>query len=467
MTSSQTAAPATGPIPTLAGRPSWRDTFSSLHSHNYRLYVTGQFVANTTFWMKRIATDWLVLEMTGSLALVGLTVAVQCLPILLFGVYGGVLADRLPKRITIITTQSATVLLSAGLAALAITGTADLWQVYAIVFGVGLLQVVENPARYVFVYELVGHSRLTNAISVNASIFHLGGLLGPALAGVLIVLMGAGWAIGVNAAAGLITVTSLLFMRRSELRVAPRASAGRGQVREAMRYVASKPTIIWSMVMLLFVAVFGMSLPALLAGVADSVLHSGAQGYGLYSSLTSLGALIGALLSTRRSSLRLRSVILSGFAYGLFTLAAGLAPALPLFLTLLVGIGVSRLLFVTAGESLTQLSSNVAIRGRVMSIYMMIFIGGQSIGGPLIGFLADVFGPQLALALTGAILVCASAVLGLLLAGKGGLRVRFSLEERPFARIAERPPRSGQRGWRGVPSSTSPREGRRSTTRRR
>jgi MFS family permease len=441
----QSTAPDTAPIPTLGPRPSWRDTFSALHVHNYRLYVTAQFVANTTFWMKRIATDWLVLELTGSLALVGVTVAVQCLPILLFGIYGGVLADRLPKRATIIATQAVTVLLSAGLAALAITGTVQLWYVYAIVFCVGLLQVVENPARSVFVNELVGHTRLSNAISVNASIFHLGGLLGPALAGGLIVLVGAGWAIGVNAAAGLITVGAMLSMRRSELRVAPRVSAAPGQVREALRYVAAKPTIIWPMAMLFFVAVFGMTLPALLAGMADSVLHSGAQGYGLYSSLTSVGAFLGALLSARRASLRLRSVILAGFAYGLFTIAAGLAPAVPLFLALLVGIGVSRLLFATAGESLTQLSSNLAIRGRVMSIYMMILIGGQAIGGPLVGFLADTFGPQRALALTGAVIFCAATGLAIVLARRGGLGLRLSATTRPYVLIVERRPRSARR----------------------
>jgi MFS family permease len=438
VTSPTTDATVTAPFPIFAERPSWRDTFAALRVFNYRLYVIAQVFANTTGWMQRIATDWLVLQLTGSIGLVGLTVALQCLPILLFGAYGGVLADRLPKRVTILITQASVALLSGLLATLAITGAVELWQVYAIVFAIGMLQVVEAPARSVFVNELVGHSHLRNAISVNASIFHLGGLLGPAIAGGMIVLVGAGWAIGINAAAGLITITALLLMRTSELRVAAPVAAARGQIREAVRYVLGKPTIAWPMAMLLFVAVFGMSLPTLLAGMANSAFNTGAQGYGLYNSFAAIGALAGALLSTRRTSLRVRSVILAGLAYGLFTLSAGLAPVVPLFLGTLVGIGLSRLLFATAAESLSQLTSNVAIRGRVMSIYMMIVIGGQAIGGPLLGFLADTLGPRTALMLAGGVLTIAATTLGILLARKGNLRFRVGFRQERLVEIVER-----------------------------
>jgi MFS family permease len=442
VTSPATEASVTAPLPIFAARPSWRDTFSALKLYNYRLYVIAQLFANTTGWMQRIATDWLVLQLTGSIALVGLTVALQCLPILLFGIYGGVLADRLPKRRTILATQTAVAMLSGLLAVLAISGAVELWHVYVIVSVVGMLQVVENPARAVFVNELVGHSRLRNAISVNASIFHLGGLLGPAIAGGMIVLVGAGWAIGINAGAGIITLGALLLMRTSELRVAPRMPAARGQIREAVRYVLSKPTIAWPMAMLFFVSVFGMSLPALLAGMANSVHQTGAQGYGLYNSLAAVGALTGALLSTRRASLRLRSVILAGLVYGLFTLAAGLAPAAPIFMAMLVGIGVSRLLFATAGESLSQLTSNVAIRGRVMSIYMMILIGGQAIGAPLMGYLADTLGPQQALTIAGGVPALAATVLGIVLARKGNLALKVSPRPSRFVRIVDRSERA-------------------------
>jgi MFS family permease len=439
VTSPATDASVTAPLPIFAERPSWRDTFAALRVFNYRLYVIAQLFANTTGWMQRIATDWLVLQLTGSIGLVGLTVALQCLPILLFGPYGGVLADRLPKRVTILITQASVALLSGLLAVLAITGAVELWHVYSIVFVIGMLQVIEAPARSVFVNELVGHSHLRNAISVNASIFHLGGLLGPAIAGGMIVLVGAGWAIGINAAAGLITIASLLLMRTAELRVAAPVTAARGQIREAVRYVLGKPTIAWPMAMLLFVAVFGMSMPTLLAGMANSAFDAGAQGYGLYNSFAAIGALTGALLSTRRSSLRIRSVILAGLAYGLFMLSAGLAPIVPLFLGTLVGIGITRLLFATAAESLSQLTSNVAIRGRVMSIYMMIIIGGQAIGGPLLGFLADAFGPRQAFILAGAVLTLAATTLGILLARRGNLRIRVGFSRPALVQIVDRP----------------------------
>lgn len=438
MTSPATDASVTAPLPIFAERPSWRDTFSALRVYNYRLYVIAQLFANTTGWMQRIATDWLVLQLTGSIGLVGLTVALQCLPILLFGMYGGVLADRLPKRATILLTQASVALLSGLLAVLAITGGVELLHVYSIVFVIGLLQVIEAPARAVFVNELVGHSRLRNAISVNASIFHLGGLLGPALAGGMIVLVGAGWAIGINAAAGLITITALLLMRRSELRVAPRVAAASGQIREAVQYVLGKPTIAWPMAMLMFVAVFGMSMPTLLAGMANTAFETGAQGYGLYNSFAAIGALTGAILSTRRTSLRIRSVVLAGLAYGVFMLSAGLAPIAPLFLGVLVGIGITRLLFATAAESLSQLTSNVAIRGRVMSIYMMIIVGGQAIGGPLLGFLADAIGPREAFVLAGGVLTTAATTLGILLARRGSLRVRVGFRQPHLVQIVKR-----------------------------
>jgi MFS family permease len=453
VTSPATDATVTAPFPSFAERPSWRDTFAALRVYNYRLYVLAQVFANTTGWMQRIATDWLVLQLTGSIGLVGLTVALQCLPILLFGAYGGVLADRLPKRVTILITQASVALLSGLLAILAITGGVELWHVYAIVFTIGMLQVVEAPARSVFVNELVGHSHLRNAISVNASIFHLGGLLGPAIAGGMIVLVGAGWAIGINAAAGLITIGSLLLMRTSELRIAAPVAAARGQIREAVRYVLKKPTIAWPMAMLVFVAVFGMSMPTLLAGMANTAFDTGAQGYGLYNSFAAIGALAGALLSTRRTSLRVRSVILAGLAYGLFMLSAGLTPVVPLFLGTLVGIGMTRLLFATAAESLSQLTSNVAIRGRVMSIYMMIVVGGQAIGGPLLGFLADAFGPRQAFVIAGGVLTAAATALGIMLARRGNLRVHVGLRQERVVQIVERSARRTAGGTSKMPAS--------------
>ena len=180
-------------------RPAWRDTFSALRIHNYRLYAVAQVISNTAGWMQRIAVDWLVLELTGSIALVGLTIALQFLPTLIFGAHAGLIADRLPKRAVLLVSQGVVGVLSVVLAVSAILGTAQLWFVYAIVLGIGVMQVIDLPARSVFVQEMVGPRHLRNAISVNASVFHLGALIGPALAGAIIATAGTGWAIGVNA----------------------------------------------------------------------------------------------------------------------------------------------------------------------------------------------------------------------------------------------------------------------------
>lgn len=417
------ANPATVPIAVAMERPAWRDTFSALRVRNYRLYVLAQAVANTAGWMQRIATDWLVLEITGSVALVGLTIAIQFLPTIAFGAWAGVIADRFPKRRVLVITVSIVGVLSLVLAALAITGTAELWSVYALVFAIGITQAFDGPARSVFVTEMVGPRHLRNAISLNASIFHGGALVGPALSGALIVVVGSGWAIATNVVAAAVGVVLLVVMRTDELHVAPRAPSAKGQIREAGRYILGKPTLFWTMVMVLFVAIFGMPMPALLAGVADTVYETGATGYGLYNSLAAIGALLGALASTRRSGLRLRTIILGALLYGVLLALTGLAPFYPMFLVLLVSVGLSRLLFMTAAETMVQFSSNLAIRGRVMAFWVMVIVGGQALGGPIMGAIAEAIGPKSALVVAGAAPALAAIAIGIVLARSGRLKV--------------------------------------------
>ena len=420
-------APATEPIPLVLDRPRWRDTFDSLRIRNYRLYVLSQVVANTSVWMQRIAIDWLVLELTGSVALVGITVALQFGPILLFGAWGGVIADRYAKRSLLIQTQSVVVVLCALLATLTIAGVVQVWHVFLAAFLLGTAAAVDGPARSAFISEMVGHTRLRNAISVNASIFHLGGMLGPALSGMLIVLVGSGWSIAANAVAGLVVLTALGAMRTGELRTSPRLTRSTGQIRAALRYAMSKPAIFWSLATLFFVSTFGMSLPVLLAAMANDVYETGARGYGLYSSLAAVGAFLGALLSTRRTSLRLRSIVGGAIVYGLITAAAGFAPVVGVFLVALVGIGLSRLLFAMAAESMTQLSSNTSIRGRVMSLYIMVLLGGQAVGGPLMGWIAEEWGARPALAVAGLVPAIAGIAIAATLARSGELTLRVNI----------------------------------------
>ena len=345
---------ATAPIPVLLAPPRWRDTFSSLSSYNYRLYVIAQAIAMTSTWAMRIAVDWLVFELTGSITAVGFTVAIQFGPSLLLGPLGGVIADRLPKRKLLISTQAISAIACGTLAALTLTGVVALWHVYLTALVLGLIWIVDAPARAVFVNEMVGHNRLGNAISVNASIFHLGGLIGPAISGVLIALVGAGWSIGVNSIAALVVITALLSMRKRELRPSVVAPRRRGQIREGLAYARRKPTIYWPIIMLMFVATLGMNLPVLLVAFADTIFGSGAAGYGLYSAAAALGALIGAIASTRRLSYRLRSIVLAAGLFGVSLMGAGLSSITLVFLFFLVAIGFFRLLFATAAESIVQ-----------------------------------------------------------------------------------------------------------------
>ncbi|GHD83697.1 sugar phosphate permease [Salinibacterium amurskyense] len=419
-------SPATVPISAVMQRPLWRDTFSSLRLHNYRLYVIAQFIAYTAAWVQRIAVDWLVLELTGNVALVGLTIAIQFTPTIVLGAYAGVIADRFDKRATLMVAQSIIGLLSLALAIVTIMGVAQLWLVYLLVLLMGIIQVFDNPARAVFVNELVGPRHLRNAISLNASIFHSGAFLGPALSGVLIVAAGSGWAIGINAVAVVIGVIILASMRKNELLIAPRAPEAKGQIREAIRYIKAKPTLFWTMIMVFVVAVFGMPMPTLLAAMANTVYDTGASGYGLYNSLAAIGALLGALASARRASLRLRTIIFGAVLYGLMMMLAGIVPVYGLFLGVLIGIGLSRLLLMTAAETMVQLSSNLVIRGRVMAFWVIVILGGQAVGGPLMGTIAELWGAKLAFVIAGGVPAAVAIGIAIVLARSGRLTVKVA-----------------------------------------
>jgi len=419
-------SPATVPISAVMQRPLWRDTFSSLRLHNYRLYVIAQFIAYTAAWVQRIAVDWLVLELTGNVALVGLTIAIQFTPTIILGAYAGVVADRFDKRLTLMVAQSIIGALSLTLAIVTIMGAAELWFVYLLVLFMGIVQVFDNPARAVFVNELVGPRHLRNAISLNASIFHSGAFLGPAISGVLIVAAGSGWAIGINAVSVVIGVIILASMRKRELLIAPRAPDAKGQIREAMRYIRKKPTLFWTMVMVFVIAVFGMPMPTLLAAMANTVYGTGASGYGLYNSLAAIGALLGALASARRGSLRLRTIIFGAVLYGVMMMLAGIVPVYSLFLGVLIGIGLSRLLLMTAAETMVQLSSNLVIRGRVMAFWVMVILGGQAIGGPLMGSIAELWGAKIAFIIAGGVPAVVAVAIAIVLARSGRLTVRVA-----------------------------------------
>lgn len=420
----------TQPVAVVPQHLPWRHTFISLKVPNFRIFAIGHFVAVIALWMQRIAQDWLVLQLSGSVTAVGITVALQFLPSLLLGPWGGMVADRFAKLKVLILCQAMAAVLAAALAVLALTGAIEVWHVYVIAVALGLVTVLDQPARQVFVHELVGPAYLRNAISVNSTTFQLGGLIGPALAGLLLTAVGAGWAFAANAGACCSTVAALLLLRRDQLYVSPPVPKSKGMLRAGLRYALGKPTIFWPWLMAGFIAVFAMALPVVLAAFADHVFDIGAGGYGLLNALVALGALAGAVASTRRRQLRLRSVVFCAGMYGSMLCLAAVAPTLPWFGAVMVLSGFWCLMFLTAANQLVQVSSNMGIRGRVMSLYIMVLVGGQAIGGPLIGWLAEHADPHLALLVSGGVPALAAVTVAVVLARKGSLRLKVSFKDR-------------------------------------
>ncbi|MFB7112947.1 MFS transporter [Streptomyces sp. NPDC056291] len=418
-------APTTHDSPTAPDTPRKSSMFSSLRVRNYRLFFLGQVVSNTGTWMQRIAQDWLVLSLTGSSAAVGITTALQFLPMLLFGLYGGVLVDRLPKRPTLLVTQSAMAVTGLALAVLTLTGQVQVWHVYLAAFAVGLATVVDNPARQSFVSEMVGPKQLQNAVSLNSANFQSARLVGPAVAGVMITGVGTGWAFLANGLSFVAPIVGLLLMRTRELHVVERAPRGKGQLREGLRYVAGRPELIWPIVLVGFIGTFGFNFPVWLSAYAEDVFHSGAGAYSLFNTVMAVGSLVGALLAARRGTARLRVLIAAAAAFGALEIVAALAPSYWLFALLMAPIGIFGLTVNVTANTAVQMGTDPAMRGRVMALFMMVFMGGTPLGAPLVGWITDAYGARVGFAAGGVVSLAAAATIGLVLARAGGLRLSF------------------------------------------
>lgn len=387
-------------------------TFPSLANRNFRLLLTGLLVSGTGGWIQRIAQDWLVLTLTDSPTAVGITTACQFVPTLVFGLHAGLLADRLPKRLILLGTQLSMAATAAVLAVLALSGRVQVWHVFVLAAVLGVVAAVDNPTRQSFVSEVVPGPQLPNAISLVSSTFQIGAMAGPVIGGVLMGTVGAGWAFAVNAATFAAPVTALLLMRgtatRSDTRArhlaAVSAGAGRPGVRDGLRYAVSTPTVLWPVVMVGAFGFFTISLPVTLAAFAKDEFHSGASGLGLLNGVVALGALGGALTTARRTKpLRLRTIGKAGAALATALLVASLAPGQALFAVLLVAVGAANLGFLTSAQSLVQLAATDHLRGRVVGVYMLVFIGSGAVGGPVVGWLAEAYGPRAALLASGAV----------------------------------------------------------------
>ena len=382
-------------------------------------------ISNTGTWMQRVAQDWLVLELThGSGTALGITSGLQFLPLLLFSLWGGMIADRYPKRRILMVTQASMGALALILGVLALTHSVAIWQVYALAFGLGLATVVDNPTRQAFATEMVGRGGLANAIALNSAVFNLARIAGPAVAGLVISLLGTPAAFLVNAASYGAVLISLQLMHVSELHVAQPLPRAKGQLREAMRYVKERPALWTTLVLVFFVATFGMNFQVTNALMSREVFHTGAASFGIASTMFAVGALGGALIAARRSRPTMALLFVTAFAFSVLEVMTGLMPYFWSFLVMLVPTGLALLTFTTAANSAVQLGTTADMRGRVMGLYLLVFMGGAPLGSPLVGWVAEVFGARMSLIAGGVISGVATIVIGALLARRRSVRVR-------------------------------------------
>ncbi|MFF5208015.1 MFS transporter [Streptosporangium sp. NPDC000396] len=379
--------------------------FRSLRNHNYRLFAIGGVVSNVGGWMQRTAQDWLVLDLThGSAAALGLTTALQFLPLLLFGLWGGMLADRYPKRPLLIVAQSLMGVLALTMGVLTVTGAAQAWHVYVMAFVLGLIACVEVPTRQSFVVEMVGRHDLANAIALNASSFNLARVVGPALAGVLIyALDGTGPIFLINALSFLAVLGGLALMRASELTTPDPVPRAKGQLREGLRYVLERPDLLLPILLIAFVSMFAQSFSMSIVLMARHVFGAGASSFGVASSMFAVGALGGALMAARRVRPSRKLLIGGAASFGLLQIATGLAPWYPLYLLFLIPAGVALISVNTAANTSVQLASSPEMRGRVMGIYVLVFTGGAPVGAPLLGWISELGGPRVGVVMGGAL----------------------------------------------------------------
>ena len=374
-------------------------TFRSLGQRNYRIWAAGAFVSNVGTWMQRIAQDWLVLTQLSnhSGAAVGVVMALQFgPPIILMPVVGRV-ADRVDRRKLLLATQSAMAATALGLGLLVITGVVTLWEVYVFAGLMGCISAFDAPVRQTFVAELVGDEDLPNAIALNSTLFNSAQLIGPAIAGVLIAALGTGWLFIINGLSFIAVLTSLLKMRVSELRPLPNRSVAGAGMLDGLRYVKHKPDLVIALIMLFVVGTYGVNFPIFISTMSVTTFQGGPHLYGALSSALAVGSVVGALLAAGREQPRLTLLAASAFGFGIAGTLAAVMPNVWSFGVTLVALGAMSQTFTTSTNSLVQLRTDPAMRGRVMAIYMAIFLGCTPLGAPAIGWIADVFGPRWAL----------------------------------------------------------------------
>jgi MFS family permease len=400
--------------------------FRSLRVRNYRFYAGGQVISLTGTWMQRVAQDWLILELSGNSGVaIGLVLALQFGPTLLFSMLGGLLADRYDKRRILFATQSVLIAQAAVLGMLDVTGAVQLWHVYLLAAVLGTTSAIDVPVRQSFVVEMVGRTDLPNAVSLNSVTFNLARIVGPALAGVLIAAVGTGWVFLGNAVFTIAVIVGLALMRTGELfRSAPTGRTP-GQLREGLRYVRGRPDLVLPLALVFVIGTFGLNYPVTMALLAKEVFGRGAAGYGLFTTAIAVGSLGGALMSTRRTATpRTRLLLSACFAFGVVEVLVSFMPTYWSTVVMLLPMGAAALTFTIAANSTVQLGSDPAFRGRVMAIYMMCFTGGTPIGAPLVGAISDALGARAGVLWSGGISALAALGAAVVVSRRRGVTLR-------------------------------------------
>jgi MFS family permease len=376
-----------------------RRSFNSLSVPNYRRYFAGQVVSLSGNWMQTVAALWLILSLTGSGVAVGLTTALQFLPMLLFGAWGGLLADRFPKRRLLIATQALMALPAIGLLIVTEAGIVAPWMVYLAVLAMGTVNAVDNPTRQSFAIEMVGPDRVVNAVSLNSVIVQSARIVGPAIAGLLIAAFGVGPCFGINALTFVAMIVALWGMDAAKLRSAPPAGREPGAIRAGLRYVRRTPQLAVPLALMALVGTFGFNFQVVLPLLARFSFDGGAGAYAALVSAMGVGSVAGALIVGSHGRTGPRLIAGAALVFGATALLAAAMPSLALELPLLALLGAAAVTFAATINSTLQLAVEPAMRGRVMALYSVVFLGSTPIGGPLTGWLSEAYDPRFALLL--------------------------------------------------------------------
>ncbi len=427
-------------------------TFTSFEVRNYRLWFGGGLVSNIGTWMGRVGQDWLVLTVltSGSATALGIVTGLQFLPFLLLAPWAGLVADRFPRRRILFATQSMLALSSLLLGLLAVTGAARLWHVYVIALFQGVMTAIDNPSRQAFVSDLVPPEKLANAVALNSASFNTGRLVGPGLAGLVIAAWGTGEALLLNTLTFVFVLAALVRIRGSELRGTPRGR-GRGGIREGFAYVRHRRDLQLVMLLVFVLGTFGMNFQITMALMATQVFGKGASEFGLLGSVMAIGSLTAALLAARRKVPRLRVLLLALVGFTVASAVAASAPGYTFFAVALVPVGLTALTAMTTANAMVQTRVAPEMRGRVMALYMAIFMGGTPAGAPMIGWVSEQFGPRWTIGV-GSLAVGLSVVaVSVWLARSENVRVSYESRRRPRLTVSTLPSVDDQRPTVPVP----------------